>query len=232
MNHNNSKMKKLTKTFLIIEIQIVLIILVFVLIKLDKLNHRVFNTNKFVYELLNNKKTETINKLFDHDIVIGEKEAPVTIFLYSRFDCSACNDFFTLDYKKLKNDFIDNGKAKMVIRYLTHSSKPESLYATKGAYYSFKNAGFDSYIEQLSNQFPILDSISVKEIILGSNNDKITFDSFMKDEIVESRILKLATTVRNTGIRSTPTFFINDRQITGNQNYEKIKKAILNEMEK
>lgn len=219
-----------TKIFLIIEVQIILLLLVFMIVKMEDLNKRVFNTNKFVYEVLSNKRIEQLNTINENDIIIGETDAPVTLIVYTRFDCSACNSFFTDNYKLLKPEFIDNGIVKIVVRYLVHQTKPLTLYSTKCAYYAHQNGFYDSFVEKLGEIYPSLDTSVVKNIMLDFNINPESLKLFTEDLTFENHILHLADEIRRTGIRNTPTIFVNKQQLTGNRNYEDIRRVILNEL--
>jgi protein-disulfide isomerase len=173
----------------------------------------------------------TLNTINNSDIVIGDTNAPVTIFIYSRFDCSACNDFFEKNYNRLKNEFIDNGAVKLVIRYLVHSSKEESLYATKCAYYAYENGLFDSYIDQMSAHYPDLDTVVIRNSLLDLTSTDNYLDNYLKDNTIEDQLLKSTINIRNAGIHATPTIFINNTKLVGNRRYAKIKEIIWSELE-
>jgi len=219
------------KYLLVVEIQIILILLVITLVKTEKLNEKVYNTNRFVYEVMRDNRMSELNIVNDKDIVIGEPGAPVTIFLYSRFDCDACTEFFESNYPRLKEDFIDRGMVKLVVRYLTHPTKPNTLFATKSAYYAHQAGYFDYYIEKIDSIYPVLDSNEVMLISLNFTAEHDVLDSFIHDKVFEEHILELAEDAREAGIRFTPTLFINNRQLTGNRNYAKLNQVILSELE-
>lgn len=224
-------MKNWIKIFLIVEIQCILLFLIAAIIKINKLDHKVYNTNKFVYEALMDKRILALNEIKDNDIVVGNPNAPVTVFLYSRFDCSACNDFFNNNYERLKTDYINDGKVKLVVRYLVHPSKPVALYAAKCAFYMSKLGYFDLFTKRLRDQYPISDTALVKGIVLNLARNSADFNVFVSDKTMEELILQFAATIRHAGIRSTPTLFINNQQIVGNPNYERLKKLILSALE-
>jgi protein-disulfide isomerase len=220
-------MKNSIKILLIIEIQIILLLVVFGTIETVKLNKKLRNTNKFVYEALTNKRLETLNTIKHNDIVIGKADAPVTIFLYTRFDCSACNSFFIENYKPLKTDFIDKGMVKLVVRYLVHPSKPETLFASKSAYYADQNGFYETYIQKIDSIYPVLDTATVKNIMSELSDNSAEFYEFMNDTSTEQELLRLANEIRATGIRLTPTLFINNQRLIGNPHYKRLKNIII-----
>lgn len=224
-------MKNWITKLLVIEIQVLLVLLVITLVKIKQLNDKVYNTNRFVYEVMKDSRISELNTIHDDDIVIGEPDSPVTIFLYSRFDCSACNEFLTNNYGRLKEDFLDPGMAKLVIRYLTHQSKPHTLFAAKCAYYAYYSGHFDDYIEKLDSIYPVLDTNEVKLISLNITHEHEALNEFIRNDVLEEYILELANDTRNAGIRYTPTVFINNRQLMGNRTYKKLNEVIISELE-
>lgn len=226
MNTKNS-----LKILLIIEVQVVLILLIFMIVKIEKLDKKVYNTNKFVYELLSDKKIEQLNTLKDNDIIIGEADAPVTVIVYSRFDCSACNSFFIDNYERLKTGLVEQGIVKLVVRYLVHQSKPYTLYTTKCAHFAYQNGHYDSFVKELGKIYPTMDSSSVKNIVLDLKLKQDSLNSYTDNSRIEKELILHAQQMRKAGIRYTPTIFVNKRQLIGNRNYENLEKAIIEELE-
>lgn len=224
-------MRNGTKIFIIIEIQIILLLIVFMIVKVEKLNKKVYNTNKFVYEVLSNKRIELLNTINEEDIIIGKADAPVTMIVYSRFDCSACNSFFIDNYEQLKNEFIDNGIVKLVVRYLVHQSKPRTLYSTKCAYYAFQKGYYDTFLNQMGEIYPTIDTSAVKNIMLDLKINLDSLNNFTENVAIEKKLLKQANEMRNAGIRYTPTIFVNKQQLIGNRNFENLKRIIFEELD-
>jgi len=222
--------KNWIKIFLIVEIQIVLILVVVVITKTDNLENKLYNTNMFVHEALISKQIQNINTINDNDIVIGDANACVTMFLYSRFDCPACSDFFTENYKLLKSEFIDNGSLKLVVRYLVHPSKKNTLFVSKYSYYANNLGLFDTYIKEAHNQFPKLDTISIYNFIQNITVDQDSLRIFKNDKTIDQRLTEAATEIRNAEILSTPTMYIDDQRIVGNRNYHYLKNVIMTEL--
>ena len=225
------KIKNSIKILLIIEVQIILLVQIVAAIKTETLDNKVYNTNKFVYEVLTDKRIEELNIISNEDIVVGDADAQVTIFLYSRFDCSACNSFFKTNYERLKTEFIDKGMVKLVVRYLVHESKPKILYTTKCAYYAYKTGYYNSFVRQLDSISPTLDTAVVQNIMLDLIDNSKNFNEFTKSLTTKKELLHIAMKARKAGIKYTPTIFINNQRLIGNRKYEKLKSIILAELD-
>lgn len=56
-------------------------------------------------------------KITAQDRVLGNPKAKITIVEFSDFQCPYCRKFFNDTYPKLKSQYIDTGKAKLVYRH-------------------------------------------------------------------------------------------------------------------
>ena len=55
-------------------------------------------------------------EITENDFIIGDSNAPITIIEYASMSCSHCADFHTNTLPKLKTEFIDTGKVRMIFR--------------------------------------------------------------------------------------------------------------------
>lgn len=53
---------------------------------------------------------------FTKDRVLGDENAPITLIEYASFTCPHCDNFHTTVFPKLKENFIDTGKVKLIYR--------------------------------------------------------------------------------------------------------------------
>ena len=223
-------MKPLYKIFLLVEIQIILILLIISMFRINSIDNKVYNTNKFVHEVMVDNRKDALNTIRDTDISIGDPEAPLTIFLYTRFDCPACNDFFLDNYNLLMTEFVNTGLVQLVIRYLVHPSKPNTLYATKSAHYLYGLGNIDLFIKRSMAIFPAIDTLAIHNIVSDLTMELKEFYSIGKNKELEQNLLGLATEIRNANVLYMPTVIINGQQLIGNRRYEKLKEIIINSL--
>ena len=76
--------------------------------------HRFIDENKSFSENLKNLDIPDSFKL--EDIVIGDEKAPHTLVVYSSFSCNHCCKFHKEEFPKLKKQYIDTGKLKVILR--------------------------------------------------------------------------------------------------------------------
>lgn len=56
-------------------------------------------------------------EIHDHDLVIGDPDAPITIVEYSSMTCPHCAHFHETVYPTMKEKYLDTGQAKLVFRH-------------------------------------------------------------------------------------------------------------------
>jgi protein-disulfide isomerase len=163
------------------------------------------------------------------DYVLGKADAPVTIIDYASLTCPHCAAFERETLPKIKENWIDTGKAKLVFRDF-----PLDGWALRAAmvarcapperYFGFIDALFQSQDvwARAANPQAALGRLAK---LGGISDDK--FQSCMKDD-------KLADTVaaerlaaeKQYGVESTPTFFVNGVKLVGEQSYADFDKAL------
>ncbi len=208
----------------------VLILLIIVLLQINKTNQRTIDTNKMLYRAIVDKETEELNVITDNDIIIGDKEAPLTMFVYSRADCSACEMFFNESYYDIKSNYIDHRLMKMVIRYTVRPDKPLNAFATKCIHYAYKIGVYNDYTSYLS-QYGITDSTTVKQGIIDLVSDETALNEYLGDNSIDQNIQNLALYYSRNHIRSTPTFFIGKEKILGTRPYAYFEQVIKSQLE-
>lgn len=169
----------------------------------------------------------------DDDAVLGDKDAPVTIVEFSDYQCPYCGIFENEAYLKIKSQYIDTGKAKLVFRDFPLSfhpyAYPSALFAECARSVS-KNPDADYYkvhdklFETVQNGKFDYDAMSKFAVSLGINKTelKTCFDSDkFKGEIEADQ-----KAGQSAGINGTPGFIINGQIISGAQPFEKFQAVI------
>ncbi len=224
-------MKQIIKILILIEIQVAIVLMVLVFIKQGALEKKVFNTNKFVYELLTDKRMEELKVVDKDDIIIGEKYAPVTLFIYARYGCSACSKFFETVYPKLQDEYIRSGKLKIVIRHMVRTSRPIILYAATASQLAYREGCFEEFNSSMhsldaSLSDKIVDNIATS--LIDCTQEK--YDAFMTNNESVQILLDKANAARTVGITSSPTFLIGDEKMVGVRQFQRFKTLIDDEL--
>ena len=166
-------------------------------------------------------------------ISIGNKDAKVTVKVFSSLTCPHCANFHIKIFKKLKKEFIDTNDVK-----LEHHGFPLDLAAlnaekvlrcveNKEKRLAFLNKLYEKQDSWASG--PDINSINSKLIKIANdynlNDDKS--NSCLNNEKLEDKILEERIKGnKKYSIKSTPTVFINEKEYEGKHNYQDFKKAI------
>jgi len=228
MEIRDKKSKNYFNIFLFVEIQLILILLVFLSINTFDLNEKLKRTNVFINGIFLDKKTNSLQEIKNNDIVIGEKNAPVTVIMYTKYDCSACSEFFETTYPQVKKNYIDRGLVKFVVRFMTNKNQLVPFYALKSAQYAFEHNFYESFDNQIhQSNFSQLDTLKIRELVLSLDTMHSTFDSFMKVQNTATKLIEKAKAAREAGINKTPAFLINGELHFGSRKFEKFEEWLL-----
>ncbi len=171
---------------------------------------------------------DAVPTLTPQDRVLGKAEAPITIFEYASLTCPHCAEFDRETLPKIKQNWIDTGKAKLVFRdfpldgtalraaMIAHCAPPER-------YFAFVDTLFQSQSSWVRNDWePALERIARLGGMTEDEFKKCLADQELGNSIVASR----ATATDDYKVESTPTFFINGTRFVGAQPYEAFDKAL------
>jgi protein-disulfide isomerase len=152
------------------------------------------------------------------DRILGKPDAPVTIFEYASLTCPHCADFEKEVLPKIKADWIDTGKAKLVFRdFPLDGSALKAAMVARCApperFYGFIDVLFAQQRSWATggDPAPVLERLAK---LGGMSLDK--FDACMKDDALQNKILASRLAAANDyKVESTPTFFINGKMVVG-----------------
>jgi len=165
------------------------------------------------------------------DRVLGKADAPVTIIDYSSLTCPHCATFHTETLPKLKEAYIDTGKAKLIFRDF-----PFDQWALK--------ASMMARCAPAERYYPLLDVLfknlgqwsrakdpSVALMTYGklAGLSEATINACWANKDLEAGVLGFYMDGQaKYKVESTPTFILNDgaARITGAQPFEKFAEAI------
>ncbi len=165
----------------------------------------------------------------EFDRVLGDPDAPVTIFEYASFTCPHCASFHTDTLPELKSRFIDTGRAKLVFRQfpLNQVDLRAGLLlrcVAEEQYFNMAGVIFQQQRQWASASDPVA-ALGQIGRMAGLNQE--TIDACMADEAMANRIIGVAQTGQQQyGVNSTPTFVIGEEVIVGARPIEEFARAI------
>lgn len=156
------------------------------------------------------------------DIAVGSEDAPVLMIEYASLSCSHCASFHKESFDKIKENYIDTGKVRFVLRDFP-LNRPAVLgsilarCAPEDQFYTYVSALFASQGEWLSGDAK--EKLRAIADMGGLGKEKYNAcleEKERTDAILESRF----NAIKSLSIRSTPTFYINGITYEGAKNYE------------
>ena len=152
------------------------------------------------------------------DRILGNPDAPITIIEYASMTCPHCAHFQDEVLPEIKKQWIDTGKAKLVLRdfpldeealraaMIARCAPPDRYYAFADTFFASQSkwVGSRDYREALA-RLARLGGMNKEEFDACLTNKRL------EDSIVQSRFVAS----KELDVNSTPTFFINGTKYTG-----------------
>ena len=178
-----------------------------------------------VLNIITNSSAEEIKR-----IIVGNKDAKVSIIAFESLTCSHCANFHKDVYPELKKNYLDNGLAKIEFRHFPLDIA--AFNASKVA--QCKNDGDSKILNSLfANQQKWVKGSSVAEAnqnlqkFLKSEGFDLDFEKCINDKEIEDFVLNdRIDGVKKFKINATPTIIINDKKFEKSLNYKNLKKAL------
>ena len=151
------------------------------------------------------------------DRVLGQTDAPITIIEYASMTCPHCAHFANEVLPELKKEWIDTGKARLVMRpfpldqvalraeMLARCLPPER-------YYPMIETLFKTQEKWAVQEWrPALEKIARLAGVSDKEFDACLKNKAVEDEVVQSRL----TAATQLDVNGTPTLFVNGKKFDG-----------------
>src|SRR6185437_14283877 len=157
------------------------------------------------------------------DRVLGKADAPITIFEFFSLTCPHCAEFEETTYPKLKAEWVDTGKAKIVYR-----DYPLDQNALKAAMVArcAPPERYAAFVEVLFKQQTVWGlqrdpTESLKKIAALGGIGADAFDKCINNQDLSKQIVAEEYEAQTKyGVDSTPTFFVNGKKVVGALPYD------------
>lgn len=188
----------------------------------------------------------------NRDMILGDPNAPIEIIEYASLTCNHCATFHNNVLPRLKEDYIDTGKAKLVMRSfmlnaIDMSATTLSRCMTEKRYVPFMNMLFSRQMEwynvgkyqelaanndpQTANQLFIEATMEeVQKYARQAGLNKAKIDACLANEEIGQYLFEVQQyAVDQYKVNATPTIIVNGNK-TGND-YNSISRAIEAELD-
>ena len=175
----------------------------------------------------------------DDDPIIGDPNAPITIIEFSDFECPFCARFHVQTLPSLLDEYIDQGKVKIVFRdFPIQSIHPNAVPAAVAANCANDQGNFrgmHDIIFENQNEWSNLETtdalMTFSQYAAEIQINQEMFDSCLTSGKHIQEIQKDLEDGREYGVSGTPGFFVGNDQVgfvelKGAQPFESFKKVI------
>jgi len=164
----------------------------------------------------------------DNDVIVGAKDAPVTILEYASLTCPHCADFHQKVLPAIKKEYIDTGKARLVYRDF-----PLDQWALRASMIA-RCAGPERRYSFIETFFAQQKSWTTGDPAAGlaaisklGGLDSAGIEACFKDEKKSEAVLQERLNGTELfAIRSTPTIIINGDRYSGGLSVEQMRAVI------
>jgi len=190
-------------------------------------------------QLPTKQAVEPVKISADNDPIIGDPHAPITIIEFSDFQCPFCARFNAQTLPAILDEYIEQGKVKLVFRdFPIQSIHPNALPASVAAECANDQNKFremhDILFEKQNewNKKETTEALSMfSQYASNIELDMEVFDSCLTSGKHIDEIKKDLEDGRDYGVTGTPGFFVGNEQIgfvelKGAQPFESFKKVI------
>jgi len=184
----------------------------------------------------------------DNDIIIGDKNAPVTIVEFTDFSCPFCaaasgyntqaisalksgDPSWEAPLPKINENYVKSGKVRVVMKYYPGHGTGMEAHRVGWCFYEqapdkfFQYKGNVFFEQENTNNIELMKEIAID---LGANKDLL--NQCLASKKYDAKINEQTLQGMNVGVKGTPTFFVNGIKIEGAASYKEFQKVIESEL--
>lgn len=165
------------------------------------------------------------------DVVMGDPEAPVTVYEYSSFTCPHCKNFHLDVLPQFKADYIDTGKVKLVYRevYFDRPGLWAALVARCGGemrYFGIVDMLFQKQRDWFADGQGLTVAANLRGIGLASGLTSAELDMCLTDGAsAQALYAQYEESMKEYNITGTPTLIVNGEKVTP-ASFEALSEAV------
>jgi protein-disulfide isomerase len=162
---------------------------------------------------------------------VGAPDAPVTIDMFSEFQCSVCQAFANTNEKQLRAAYVDTGKVRLNYKHFVIFGD-ESMQAALASEAAAEQNKFWEFYDVVMAARPSAKTegdLTTADLQMYAQQIGLDMDAF-NDSFLSGRYRERVDQDFADGVarelRGTPTFFINGEKVEGNVPFEKLAARI------
>lgn len=180
------------------------------------------------FGLLGNNQNLALNVSIGNSPVLGDENAPVTIYEFSDFSCPYCRALATQTMPQVIEEYVNTGKAKIVFKYFPTHAQAEAAHKVafclnqQNLFWKFQDLAFTN--DNLND----LDKMKTLALSVNANSTKL--DSCLSSTNFALEFQKNINMAKENNLKGTPTLVINNKIYQGALPYSEVKKDIDKEL--
>lgn len=162
------------------------------------------------------------------EMIYGNEDAPVTIVEYASLTCPHCADFTLNTFPKIKEKYIDTGKARLIFREFPFDPRATAAFmlarcAPEERYFPMVNVFF----QQLQQWAMAQDGeAALLQIAKLAGFTQESFQACLTNQELLDDINAVRERGSEYGVNATPTFFINGAKYAGSLSVDEMSAII------
>lgn len=166
----------------------------------------------------------------DLDIVSGLDSAPLTIFMYSNYNCHFCNKFIKETYPQLKSEYIDKGELRFVIKLVDITNDYVVVNSLKLAVCINEFGNIEPLNRLLIADSKVVYTKEFNKMVEDFIEDDIFMAECMISGIADDYISNNLLDFKRLKLTGTPTFIINNHIYKGYKDFTSFRKIVEKEL--
>jgi protein-disulfide isomerase len=175
----------------------------------------------------------------DDDPQLGNADAKVTIIEFGDFQCPFCRAFWRETLPRIRKEYVDTGRVRIVYRDFAQDVHPEALMTAmaaecaedQGKYWEFHDKVFREQ-DRRGRDVVRYRAADVKRWAGEIGLDATVFNECLDSERHKAEVQKDYNDGADVGMNGTPVFFINGRALVGAHPFQTFQKVIEEELKK
>lgn len=171
----------------------------------------------------------------EKSVVIGKRDAPAIVIVYSDFQCHFCATFHRDQIKRLLSEYSD--RVAFVFKSLPLDTHPKAPLLAQAALCAHEQGKYLDYAGALYSKQREIEHRSntkqeLKNIAWATQLNWKSFSDCLDQDRFKNQVEEEVTEAHSFGIAATPAIFIGDRFISGTVEYDTLRhmiEGVLNE---
>ena len=163
----------------------------------------------------------------EHDPSLGSPTAPVTIVLFSNWQCPYCTQWHRTVLPELQRQYLNTNRARLVFKDFPLSQiHPQAQASAEAAHCADAQQKFWEYAQRITQPGTVLDEANLRATAAQLELNLDSFDQCMRNHEQAATVAENVQAGIKAGVTSIPTFVINGTLLEGAESVAVLGAAI------